>query len=138
MKAHYRVLSHTADTGIEADAPTLAELYAVCAYAMFDLMVDLGGLQPTHEMVVRAAAPDPADTLVDLLSELLARAEIDGVVFCTFDTRRATATEAELIAGAVPASTAELRGPPVKAVTYHDLEVAPTAEGWRARVLFDV
>ncbi len=138
VKARYRVLSHTADTGIEADAASLGELYAVCAHAMFDLMVDLAGLEPTREVVVHAAAGDAAETLVDLLSQLLALAEIDGVVFCAFDVRRGTATEVELAAGSVPATGAELRGPPIKAVTYHDLEVAPTAEGWHARVLFDV
>lgn len=138
MKARYRVLSHTADTGIEAEAATLGELYAVCAYAMFDLMVDLEGLEPVGEVVVRGAARDPAETLVDLLSQLLALAEIERVVFCAFERRHASATDVELLAGAVPAGAVELRGPPIKAVTYHDLQVVGTEGGWRARVLFDV
>jgi SHS2 domain-containing protein len=132
------VLAHTADTGIEAEAQTLGELYAVCAGAMFDMMVAVSDLRPTHQVVVRVPVSDPAETLVDLLAQLLALAEIDGVVVCAFEVRRATETEVELAAGGVPASAVDLEGPPVKAVTYHDLEVARTADGWRARVLFDV
>lgn len=138
MSGRYRVFSHTADTGIEAEAPTLADIYATCAYGMFDLMVELEGLTAVDEVVVRAAAGEPSQVLVDLLSELLATSEIDGVVFCTFATRTGTETEVEIVAGAVPVAEVELRGPPIKAVTYHDLTVAPTATGWFARVLFDV
>ncbi|MBP1632769.1 MAG: Archease protein family, partial [Acidobacteria bacterium] len=37
-----------------------------------------------------------------------------------------------------PSSGLELRGPPVKAVTYHDLAVEQESGGWRVRVIFDV
>jgi len=138
MPPRYRTFSHTADTGIEVEAATLAELYATCAYAMFDLMVELETVEPQKDMVMQVAAPDPAQLVVDLLSQLLAIAEIEGVVFCRFDVGTATETKVEMVAGATPADTVELCGPPVKAVTYHALEVAPTADGWRARIVFDV
>ncbi len=135
---HYRVIPHTADTGIEADAPTLAELYATCAYAMFAVMVDLDELVPTDQLVVRVAGSDPADVLVGLLSELLAVADGEGVICCTFEVAIASETETELHAGTVPMMGVELCGPPVKAVTYHELDVVRLPGGWRARVLLDV
>jgi SHS2 domain-containing protein len=38
----------------------------------------------------------------------------------------------------VPTKDVELTGPPIKAVTYHQLQVAETDEGWSATVYFDV
>ena len=84
------------------------------------------------------AASQTDELLVDLLSELLYVTESEDVVACTFVAQGATSTSVELTVGVVPSSQAALHGPPIKAVTYHDLEVERMDEEWRAKVIFDV
>lgn len=132
----YEVLSHTADTGIIVHGPTLDEVFANAAYAMFDLMFDLDTLVPDTIIQVEVEAADVELLLVNWLSELLARFEIDGRVWCRFSVSVHEGWHA--VADAEGAPPAELRGPPIKAVTYHGLQIRREETGWRAQVIFDV
>lgn len=132
----HRVLSHTADTGIEATAPSLAELIGELAKGMFSLIaVPERAAARWHTAGVEAATPE--DLVVDLLSELLWLSEVEDVVFSDFrveaDHRAATVE-----AGGVPVADVAATGPPIKAVTYHQLVVEPRGDGWYGRVYFDV
>ena len=130
--SRYRVLDHTADTGIETDGATLEEVIANAATAMFDLMYEsAAGVRV--EFAVEPAPPP--DLLVAVLSELLYRSEVDGVSFSNI-TVRIEPDGTTIRAEAHPAG--ELVGPPIKAVTYHDLRCEPSDDGWHARVIFDV
>jgi len=134
----YRELPHTADTAIEVDGESIAGLFANAAFAMFDLMVDLDALSPVLERVVAVSADSVDEVLVALLSELIALSEIEGFVPCRFKASHASETGVELTMGVAPAAHAALRGPPVKAVTYHELLVEELSSGWRAHLVFDV
>jgi SHS2 domain-containing protein len=134
----YEVLAHTADTGIIAYGSTPEEMFENAAFGMFDLVFPLSAVPVTEERQVEVEAPDLGELLVAWLSELLAVAEIDDLVFSSF---RVAEIGAGKLVGTALGSTAqgvELVGPPVKAVTFHDLEVTETEEEWRARVIFDV
>lgn len=137
--APYRVLSHTADTGIEADAESLASLISVLSLGMFELMAPCQGQGDLRWVGFEVVSPTVDDLLVDTLSELLYHSETADLVFC--DVRVDVdhdALAATVTAGGVPVDSVEATGPPVKAVTYHDLVIAPTANGWHGRVYFDV
>ena len=135
----HRILSHTADTGIEATADSLAALIEEVMRAMFGLVAALspGAAQHWVEFEVEAATTE--DLLVDTLSELLYRSEVDDLVFCDYrvriDEERFTAG---VEAGGVPTPAVETEGPPIKAVTYHGLVVEERDGNWFARVYFDV
>jgi SHS2 domain-containing protein len=139
MACSHEVLSHTADTGIAVEADSLAELFACSAEGMFGLMYDIGGLTPDrHDEFVVEATGAP-DLMVDLLAELLYRSEADDVVPCTFVVPEASETRVRIRTGVVSLRHELLIGPPIKAVTYHDLAVAGGRDGrWRARLVFDV
>jgi SHS2 domain-containing protein len=134
----YEVLDHTADTGILAYGVTLEQLFEHAAYGMFDLMFDLEAVTPSREVAAGARADTRDELLVAWLGELLSLSEIDDLAFSVFTVGRLGEGGVEGFAGGAPAAGMQLRGPPIKAVTYHDLEVAEVAGGWRARVLFDV
>jgi len=139
MAGSYVVLAHTADTGVAAEADTLAELFEWIAVGVFSLTYALDGLVPerTLELAVEAVSLD--ELLVDVLSELLYWSEADDLVPCSFDVRQVSATSVRLAAGVVTATDELLVGPPVKAVTYHDLVVDQNPRGhWRAQVILDV
>lgn len=134
----YRVLDHTADTGIIAYGATLSELFEHAAYGMFDLMFDLEPVPAGSSRRAAVTGDTPEELLVGWLAELLAIAEIDDLVFSRFGVDRLEESRVQGWAGGALAAGRELRGPPVKAVTYHDLAVVEAPDGWWARVLFDV
>jgi SHS2 domain-containing protein len=140
MTARYEVLSHTADTGIVAYGTTLEELFETAAFAMFDLMFGIGFLpgddQVRIEMEVTARSVE--DLLVDWLSLLLFEAETRDLALCSFEVE---VLEDGRLVGRVrglPSAEIELTGPPIKAVTYHDLSVERVPTGWSAQIVFDV
>lgn len=138
MARRYEVLAHTADTGIIAYGATLEELFEHAAYGMFDLMFDLAALRSAQDVPVAAAGDTTEELLVDWLSTLLFEAETQDLALCSFIVDRLEEGGLQGAAGGMPLGEVELRGPPIKAVTYHQLTVVEIPEGWRARVIFDV
>lgn len=133
----FRILSHTADTGIEATAPSFPDLLAELARGMFASMAVPSVDKPTRSVVIEVEAGSGDDLVVDALSELLYRSEIDDVLLHEFRVEGST----EMVtveASGTPLRDTEQTGPPIKAVTYHDLVVEQRPEGWYARVYFDV
>ena len=137
MTHHYTIIDHTADTGIETRGNTLAEAIGNAAFAMFDLMYNLSTMQATMSITFESTADSPSDLLVDVLSELLLRSESDDVVFSDFRVRE-TGMRATVEAAGSSAVGEELRGPPIKAITYHGLRCEQAGAGWEVRVIFDV
>ncbi len=139
MDGEYRVLSHTADTGVEATADSFESVVATTAVGMFGLMYDLAALTDTTKITAVVPLTTPhEEVLVDALSELLYRSEAEDLVFTAVTVTQSGDAHLRLVAAAAPMKGVELRGAPIKAITYHDLEVAEIQPGrWRARVYFD-
>jgi SHS2 domain-containing protein len=130
-------LDHTADTGIEATAPTLPALIEELATGMFELMAPVEPC-PAGSVVETAVTADSAEELVvDALSDLLYLAEIEDLHFCRFDVE-VSGLEVRIRAEGMPIARVQASGPPIKAVTYHRLEAVEREEGWYGRVYFDV
>jgi SHS2 domain-containing protein len=134
-----REIDHTADVGLEIDAPTLAILFERAGLAMLGLMVDLAGVAPREVLPLSVEADGHAELLHDFLTALLVACTARGFVASelgvdAIDDRmvRATARGEPL-----DADRHDVHGE-IKAVTYHELSVRRVAEGWRARVIFDV
>ena len=135
----YRVLSHTADTGIEATSDSLSSLVTELATGMFSLVATIEPSAAVRWAQVRVESATPEDLVVDTLSELVYLSEIEDLVFCAFkvdSSRGPLAISVE--AGGVPVAAVEPSGPPIKAVTYHRLVVEEREDGWYGRVYFDV
>ena len=138
MTGRYEVLAHTADTRIVAYGATLREVFETAAFAMFDLMFGSGDVVGTTTLHIEVRASPVEDLLVDWLSTLLFEAETKDLALCSFEVE--VLEEGRLVGrvGGVPSAGMELTGPPIKAVTYHDVSVTETLDGWSARVIFDV
>ncbi len=134
----YEVIDHTADTGIVAYGVTPHELFENAGWGMFDLMFDLSGLDPMRDVPVIAGGDSLDELLFNWLSELLYHADSLGLALCYFTVDRLEEGGIQGSAGGVPVAGLELRGPPIKAVTYHDLAIVENPDTWWARVFFDV
>lgn len=133
----HTVVEHTADSAIEAWAEEPAGLFEECAAAMFELMFDTGTAPPLLDRAVTAEGATTEDLLVAWLSELLYVAEVDDLALCAFTVDAMAPGRVEGTAAGLPAAAVSPSGPPIKAVTYHGLDI--THDGsWRARVIFDV
>lgn len=134
----YEVLSHTADTGIEARATSFADLIADLATGMFALMAEPDPRSAIDAVELEIGAPTPEDLVVEILSELLYESELEDLMLCAFDVAPVGNLRMKIRGKGVPLSAVDLVGPPIKAVTYHDIEVTESGGDWYGRVFFDV
>jgi protein archease len=135
----FRVLEHTADVGFEAFGRTLEEVYANAARALTDLIVDLDAVRPAEEVKIEVEGSDAPSLLVNWLSELLYRFDADRWLFRDFELARLSDRALDARARGEKFDP-ERHGIKlmVKAITYHQLALDETADGWRAQVYVDI
>lgn len=138
VDARFEVLDHTADTAVRVHAPSREALFALAARAMFSLMFDLAGAEVGRNRTVRLEAPNLDELLVDWLSALLSWSEIDRVAYFAVSSIEVGEQRIEAEVGGPPIDGLEVTGPPIKAVTYHGLEIHRTDGCWEATIVFDV
>ena len=131
----YRVLEHTADIGVEATAPDIPTLFSEAVRGLAAILLDTEPPAPFDRVGVSAEADDPGALLAEVLQEALWRFESSGWLPVDAELE-VSATTAAGTFGVV--NDATIGGPAIKAVTYHQLAVERTADGWRATVFFDV
>jgi SHS2 domain-containing protein len=136
----YREIEHTADVGLELEAPDLKAAFELAAASMFDLMCDLDGVgdDVSRTVRVRARDADLENMMVRWLSELLFVFATEGLLLSRFDVRKLTrdAIEAD-VAGERYDPSRHAFKTELKAVTYHDMAVEEVDGRWHVRVIFD-
>jgi SHS2 domain-containing protein len=145
----FEVRDHAADKAATAYGRSLEEVFAAAAYAMFDLMFDLGTVRPVTRRRIEVEAPSSEELLRQWLAELLFLFDTEKLVFSEF----AAGVEGPAAPAGAPwrlSATARgqryserigRRGAVVKAVTYHRFALCPPAApggDWRAEMVFDV
>ena len=78
------------------------------------------------------------DLAADVLSELLYHSEVEDLFLCWFEMKMAGPIRVRIRATGMTNADVDITGPPIKTVTYHDVAVTETDEGWYGRVHFDV
>ena len=136
MPVPFEELEHTADVALKVYGRDLAELFVNAARGMLHLMLGSEPSSPPqvkHEITLEDI--DTETLLVDWLSQLLYYQETEGVLFTDFSVEEITETTLK----ATVAGTNSLKPKKmIKAVTFHNLEVKRTPQGYEAVVVFDV
>lgn len=135
----FHLIDHTADLGIRIQARDLPELFETAAAALGEQLVEAPKAADFRHRRLDVSGEDWADLLINWLRELLACWHLDG-----YAVRRARCVA--LSPHKLSADVSFLPFDPaihtpqqeIKAVTYHQLEVSPAAEGWQATVIFDL
>jgi SHS2 domain-containing protein len=130
----FEEIEHTADWAFRAYGHDLKELFENAAYALFDLEGASGG-QTTVTRQVSVTGIDYESLLVNWLSELLYLQETRGETYHHFSVETAMPTELRATIQGGPSGALNKF---VKAITYHDLKIEQTSEGWQATVVVDV
>ncbi len=134
----FELREHTADVAVAATADSLGGVFAAVAEGLTAAMCD--SIPPTgdrFEMRVRSESLEAA--LFDYLDECIYERDVRGVL--PFDYRATVRRDGdewvvEATARGVPLTDVTARD--VKAVTYSEMELVETDDGWRAYVVFDV
>jgi SHS2 domain-containing protein len=135
----FRVLEHTADIGFEAFGTSRDELFANAGRALISLVVDLDSIRPSRKLAVKAEGPAWPDLLVNWLSEILYWHDAEGWLFRDFTVHELGENVITATAHGEKFDRARHRAKLlVKAITYHQLAIEETSEGWRAQVYVDV
>ncbi|MEW6716183.1 MAG: archease [Chloroflexota bacterium] len=134
IKAGFREIEHTADLAIEVWAPDLPSLFSQAAQAMYTVARVQLAETPRINRLINLHAQDIESMLVLFLNELIFLGECDEVGFDEMDLRLSGEDMECYLSGADIKS----KGREIKAATYHGLEVRSGADGYRAKVVFDV
>ena len=134
----YALRDHTADVAVEATAETRDGVFAAVADGLAAAMCDeIPAAGERFPFEVRAENPEAL--LFDYLDQLIYERDVRGVL--PVDNVATVRNEGEewVLAGSargVPLAAVTARE--IKAVTYSEMALEETDDGWRAYVVFDV
>lgn len=139
MNAPYEILEHPADVGFLARGTTREELFTNAATALCRLACAPEGLEERERREIAASGNGTESLLFAWLAEILAVMDAEKLFFRRVEVTQMTETEVRGVAWGERFDRARHRaGTYIKAVTYHQLEVRRTPEGWSAQVFLDV
>ena len=144
----FEEIPHTADWSFRAFGRDLRELFENAAFAIFSMQGSIdANAQPSAKEIARevqVSGIDYESLLVNWLSELLYLQESNRETYQRFRVEEISPNPLET-AGSPTALRAIIFGQParkidkiIKAVTYHNLKIQKTHDGWEAVVVVDV
>ena len=135
----YEAFDHTADIGILVFGKSLEEVFVNAAWALFDLLTPMDSIRENLVREIAVEGADIEDLLVRWLSELLFLCEGEGFLFREFSISSLTATSLKASArGEIFDPSRHRFKTEIKAVTYHQVELAQKEGLWIGKVIFDV
>lgn len=143
VRKPFEFLEHISDALVAAHGNTLEEAFENAALAMFEVMTDTSTVQPQYTDTLSIEAEDIYSLLYTWLEQLLIKFEVAGFLYSKFKLDKIEKTPKGY------RLTATISGEPfnpekhssktaIKAVTYHQMEIAEDQEGVTIKVLFDI
>lgn len=134
----FALREHTADVAVEAWEETLAGVFAAVANGLASTMCDCP--PDVGERFDLSVSSESAEALLfDYLDELIYQRDVRNILpvdnVATID-REEERWRLDASARGIPLSKVDARE--VKAVTYSDMRLEESTEGWEAYVVFDV
>jgi SHS2 domain-containing protein len=135
----HETFEHTADLGLRIKAPSLSQLFAEAATALFaTLLEDISAIEPKHSFQIQLEGQELEYLLFDWLKELLFRFDAEQWLFSRFDVAVEDGKLQATVWGEQAEWTRHVPAHEVKAITYHAFRVERQADGWLAEVIVDI
>lgn len=135
----YEVFEHTADIGLHAFGSTLPELFIHAAEGMESLMVPPEQVRVLVSREIAVEGHDLVSLLIAWLNELNFLFDTEYLLFREFEIEILTETHLKGRASGEPYDAQRhTLSSAIKAVTWHEAAVEPTANGYKARIIFDI
>jgi len=135
----FEILEHTADIGFRARGRTREEMFENAALALESVALHIEGVEPKIPYPIAAAGEDDESLLVNWLNEVLFYLDGRQVAMCRFRVEQLAPYRVVGQGWGEPRDSE--RHPAklvVKGVTYHQLKISRTGEGWFAEVYLDI
>ena len=130
----FEEVSHTADWSARVWAQDLPSLFAEAARAMNLLSGTVTGNGERRKRAFQTEGPDAESLLVAFLSELVYYEEQENLAFDVFEVKVASQWLKVEMEGAEIISVDKA----IKAVTYHNMKIEKTRQGFETTIVFDV
>ena len=135
----YELVDHTADVGLKIFGESPEELFQNAGFALFDLITDITSVTPRHRRRFRLERDSLEELLVEWLSSLLYVFDTELILFGSFSVLEMNEKSLVADAGGEPFREADHSiKTPVKAVTYHCLNINKQGGIWTATVILDI
>ena len=132
----FEEIPHTADWSFRAFGRDLSDLFENAAHALFVLQGTRAHDNTSETpQVVEVSGIDYESLLVNWLSELLYLQESNRQVYTRFQIESLTPTSLHAQIFGLPLAHIDKL---IKAITYHNLKIEKTTDGWEAVVVVDV
>jgi SHS2 domain-containing protein len=139
VEKKFEIIEHPADVGFIAYGATLGALLENAALAMMSLGCELEAIEERERREIRASGADNESLLFDWLAEILAVADAEGLALRRAEVTRAGDGAAQgTVYGEKFDKARHRAGTYIKAVTYHQLAVERSGDGWKSTVYLDV
>jgi SHS2 domain-containing protein len=137
-RGSFEFIDHTADAGIRVKAPTLEDLFETAGLAFTELVTSADSLDCRVKRQFKLQEDDIETLLVSWLQELIYLLDTEDLVLGRFQLKLQDFSLEATAWGDVFDPKIHTIKTEIKAVTYHQLEVAKSDQGWRAQVIFDI
>ena len=129
----------TADLTVDTRGETLEDAFGQAAIAQFNAMTPLEGIGQNEIREIQVEGDDLGALLFNFLDELLYLHEVELIVFSAFDLEidRERFILKAVCRGEFFDVSRHVQGIAVKAVTFHQMKMEQTDEGWNLRVVLD-
>lgn len=135
----YETFDHTADLGLRVMSSDVESLFAEAACGLFSMLVEnLEEVRPSQTVEFRVPGSELDYLLFDWLTELLYCYESLQLLLCEFEVKRNEQGVSARARGEPVDRERHVLTHEVKAITYHQLSVEQTPDGWQAEVIVDI
>jgi len=137
LARRFRLIEHTADTGLIAYGKDLPEAFANAAYGMFSIIADLRLVRETESRVIEVSGNDTESLLFEWLNRLLYFFDVEMLLLKRFDIVKfdGKTLQAKCWGEKFDASRHTIKIG-VKSATYYLLQV--DREKNRVQIIFDI
>ena len=140
MSLGYQIIDHIADIGIILKAPDIESLFVRAALSMTDLMVKGDNSEKKLLKDVKIKGHDLPDLMVRWLGEILYLFQGEKLLVHSIEDitiRDKIQLMSRLQCARYNRCKHEVLME-IKAVTYHQISIVKTNEGWETKVIFDI
>jgi SHS2 domain-containing protein len=130
----------SADFVVDVYGETLNKLFANCAEACFFAMTNIDKVRPVKDLNLIVDAENIDELLYNFIAELIYLKDIEKMFFSRFDVNIADnekSLKAVVAGDTIDYINHEIKSD-VKAITYHDLQIKKSEDGFVTRVMLDL
>ena len=132
----YKYIPHTADQYIEAYGKTINELFENAALGLTNMMVK--DVEPKDTKKINITADSNEEILYKFLNEILVLRDSENIFLSNFKVKLKSKTLEVEAKGEEFNPEKHEQGMDVKAITYHELKIEKTKEGFKVKILVDI